>query len=135
MAEPVTIINKIQIEKNHRGWVAWPVSNEHLKQGRFCNMHLSSLKPGTIRGNHYHTTSFEYVFVLSGPCRVALLNNKTNETKQIVVKKGAPMLFKIAPRITHAFKNEGNEEIFLLCYDETPGEQHTRDVHRHIILE
>ena len=92
------------------------------------------LKPGSIRGNHYHAHAFEYVFVFSGPCKTCFFDQKTGDAMEIIVTDKEPKLFKIAPYTTHAFKNIGRNNIFLLCYEERIRKTETADTQRLDIL-
>ena len=120
--------------EDERGWVAWPVRDALLKNGQLSNLHVPCLKPGAIRGNHYHADTFEFAIVLSGPCKALFLDNNTGEKWTVLVTKENPKLFKISPDTSHAFKNEGQEDIFLICYYKPFRESQNQDVHRYVIL-
>ncbi len=130
----VEVIDCIQHE-DERGWVAWPVISHLLVQGKISDLHVPSMKPGAVRGNHYHQHTNEYAFVLSGPCRALFYNNTTGEQWEFVVTQHKPKLFKIHPNVTHAFKNESNQDIFLVCYNESLQERSDTDTLRRVILD
>lgn len=127
-------ITKFKLLEDVRGWVAWPVQKAFLKDSKVSNFHVPSMKPGVIRGNHYHLHAIEYALVLSGPCRALFLDNETGEKWEVTVTKEKPKLFKIAPNTTHAFKNDGQEDIFLICYFNHLTEPQNQDVHKRVIL-
>ncbi len=127
---------EFKITADERGWVAWPISEELLKKGLVSNLHVPSIKPGSVRGNHYHVNKYEYLFILSDPCLAVFLDNKTGEKEEILLEGENPVLFRIAPNITHAFRNEGKQDIFLICYDEPSGDEiSSSDVLRRVIIE
>jgi len=92
------------LREDERGWVAWPVSENLLQGNKVSNVHMPLLKPGAIRGNHYHAHAFEYVFVFSGPCKARFSDPKTGETMEITVTDKEPKLFKISPHISTHLK-------------------------------
>jgi dTDP-4-dehydrorhamnose 3,5-epimerase-like enzyme len=118
--EKVEIID-FTLRVDDRGWVAWPVAETPLAQKQLCRFHLPCLKPGAIRGNHYHLHDIEFAFVLSGPCRALFEDNETGEKQELLIPGDTPVLFKILPNVTHAFKNESLRDIFLLCYTQKSG--------------
>jgi len=99
---------EIRLLRDDRGWVAWPVAEIDLQHLGLSRFHVPCLKPGAVRGNHYHQNSIEFAFILSGPCRALFEDNETGEQQEVMVEGIAPVLFKIAPRVTHAFKNEAS---------------------------
>lgn len=121
--EKVEIID-FRLHVDDRGWVAWPVTEMHLEQKRLCRFHLPCLKPGAVRGNHYHLHAVEFAFVLSGPCRALFEDNETGEKQEFLIPGDTPVLFKISPNVTHAFKNESPHDIYLLCYEQNSDNNH-----------
>ena len=132
MKKPAQI--SFSLHKDDRGWVARPIAEELLRGSRLSNLHVPSLKPGSVRGNHVHCHTREYAFVLSGPCRATFMNNATGERWEVVVEKDQPRLFAIDPDIAHAFKNESHEDIFLLCVNEPLEERFTDDTIRQVLI-
>jgi hypothetical protein len=45
------------------------------------------------------------------------VHNETGEKEEIHVEGREPVLFKIPPNITHAFRSQSEKDIFLLCYE------------------
>ena len=125
---------EIRLHQDDRGWVAWPVAETDLEHLRLSRFHVPCLKPGAVRGNHYHQNSIEFAFILSGPCRALFEDNETGEQQEVMVEGSAPVLFKIAPKVTHAFKNESLHDIFLLCYEQRADSNHEEDICRKTIL-
>lgn len=125
---------ELELHEDERGWVVHPVQSDLLKSGQLSNLHVPSIKPGKIRGNHYHQNLFEYALILSGPCKAFFFDNDTGEKWEVTVSKNKPMLFKISPQTTHAFKNIGQEDIYLICYNESLNNSQGQDLHRRIII-
>ncbi len=128
-------VQEIKQHADMRGWVVWPIPESIITCGRLSNVHIPSLKPGVIRGNHYHRHTVEYALILSGPCRAVFADTATGEQEQMIFSAETPVLLRIAPGTAHAFRNEARHDIFLLCYDETLSGAATPDTHRHVILE
>jgi dTDP-4-dehydrorhamnose 3,5-epimerase-like enzyme len=131
--EKVKII-EITLSEDDRGWVAWPIEEEELENHQLSHFHVPSLKPGVVRGNHYHLRTVEYTLILSGPCRAVFEDNETGEQEEVLVEGDRPVLFRTASNVTHAFKNESNNDLYLLCYEKREGDRKEQDIYRKVIL-
>lgn len=131
--EKVKIIEML-LRKDERGWVAWPIAEEGLVNHQLRHFHVPSLKPGVVRGNHYHLLTAEYTLILSGPCRAVFEDNDTGEREEVLVEGKSPVLFRTEANVTHAFKNESDKDIYLLCYEKVEGDSKEQDIYRRIIL-
>jgi len=99
--------------KDERGWVISPPVIEDF--GDAC-LHIPSLKPQAVRGNHYHDVHRESVIILGGKCLVATRNVETNHYEEFIYDGINKQLLVINPKITHAFKNVDYHSIYLVCY-------------------
>ena len=118
-----------------RGWVARPLPDAILNNGLIANFHVPSLKPGAVRGNHYHRDTREYVLILNGPCKACFKDTETGELWETVFPGDRPVLLKIEPHTTHTFMNAAPHDVFLICYDEIVNKTSAPDIYRDIILE
>ena len=84
----------IKTVSDHRGWVAWPFVKGLDNESSLDDIHIPSLNPGAVRGNHSHSLSTEYVFITSGPCRAVFYDSELNEKLELMVEKDMPRLFK-----------------------------------------
>jgi dTDP-4-dehydrorhamnose 3,5-epimerase-like enzyme len=99
--------------KDDRGWVITPPV---IKNFGSAHLHIPSLKPKAVRGNHYHETHSEAVIILGGECLVATRNIFTDTCEEFVYDGIIKQLLLIPPNITHAFKNIDYHSIYLVCY-------------------
>lgn len=60
------------------------------------------LKPGAIRGNHYHVVKVERVYVVSGGMELVARDLDSDETVTWALRAGDLAL--IQPRVAHAFR-------------------------------
>jgi UDP-2-acetamido-2,6-beta-L-arabino-hexul-4-ose reductase len=104
--------------RDARGWNTHPVDYALLAAGRVDNVHVVSLTPGAVRGNHLHRRQTEYIFIMGGPCVVAAAGPATGEAISLTVQAGDARLFRVAPGVAHAFKNISEGIIYALCYSE-----------------
>ena len=131
---PSVKITAPHCRKDDRGVVVWPVPELLLRSGDVSNLHVPSIKPGAVRGNHYHAQGTEYLIVLCGPCKASFFDRQTGESWEAVLTDNLPLLIEIPPNIVHAFKNTGTQDIMILCYESPAGTPDAQDTHRHVIL-
>ena len=124
----------LKLWTDSRGFVAWPLLQDLVENDRFRGLHVPSLKPGAVRGNHYHRHKTEYVLVLCGPCRARFQRPQTGETAELILAAEQPELIRIAPGTAHAFINETDRDIFLICYYEAVKDSPDPDLKRLQIL-
>lgn len=104
--------------RDARGWNIHPIDYALLEAGGVDNIHIVSMEPGAIRGNHLHRRQTEYVFIIGGPCLVAAKNPETGEEFSIVVEQDDLHIFRASPGVAHAFKNVSGHTVYALCHSD-----------------
>ncbi|MHC4779473.1 MAG: polysaccharide biosynthesis C-terminal domain-containing protein [Planctomycetota bacterium] len=110
-----------------RGWFVEPLVSIAKQEADIGNLHMVSLKPGAVRGNHYHEKSTEWLMSFGGPAKL-VWRELGGEGRQIEIVEGPdPVLFEIPARTEHAIQNASNTDIYLLCFRDS-GEDDRVDV-------
>lgn len=80
------------------------------------DVHIASVAPGCIRGNHYHVERKEFIVVLySGSWSLGWDSGKgTNARTENFEGEGAALV-EIEPDISHAIKNTGKNELIIIA--------------------
>lgn len=132
-----SVIRQIAIPttKDERGMTVIPLENSKLRGGKYCNVHIPSLKPGAVRGNHYHADQAEYVLILGKNCRVVAVENTSQRQEELFFEEAPDKLILFPPNVTHALKNEGDEMVYLVCFNERDGGKDEPQTKRKVILE
>jgi len=120
----------LPIKKDERGWIIIPPVIEDFGS---AHLHIPSLKPKAVRGNHYHQAHTELVMILGGTCLIAARNIETNHYEEFVYDGVVKQLFLIRPGITHAFKNLSYHSIYLICYYQGPKDIPVSSMRDHIL--
>ena len=89
---------------------------------------MVSMKPGAIRGNHYHVNKTENILIIGSTCRVLAIDNNTKEKEEKILENNEKTLLVIPPEVTHAIENIGNEISYLLCFSHVKDGLKNRDV-------
>lgn len=108
-------LTELEAYRDARGWNTHPLDEESLRAGAYANLHLVSMEPGAIRGNHKHAMQTEEVVIIGGPCLFTAQDTATGECFERVFRPGELFHIFIRPGIAHAFKNIGESAAYLLC--------------------
>ncbi len=95
-----------------RGWVLNPLALAGLEGKPLGNLHVASMQPGAVRGNHAHGSAAEWLLFCGGPA--ALIAGE----EEIAVSGAEPELFEIPAGLPHAIVNRSDREIFLVVFYE-----------------
>ncbi len=119
-------VHRLEAKRETRGWSVEPAA-ELLASGFIRNVHVVSLEPGTVRGNHVHHRQQEFVMVFGGRCLV-VAEDENGEREEMTVEPGEMYLFEIRPAVRHAFKNIDDHTTYLLACTDTPYDRENPDV-------
>ena len=109
---------ELATKEDERGFVIRPFEGKELHS--IHNIHLVSLNPGAVRGNHFHPTQREYILVLGTHVKLVMVDNLTDTRSEKIIDEKGSSLVMIPPKVAHAIKNLSNETIYLLCYTDKP---------------
>jgi len=105
--------------RDDRGWGINPLEAAGLSRESLGNLHVVSIKPGTIRGNHYHTSATEWILVCGGPAKVVWRSGDEDFIHEALVRKAEPALFEIPPNVEHAVLNNSKGDIYLISFSDS----------------
>ncbi len=115
------VINKLDIKKDERGWLAEILRKENLsKQKEFGQILITVAKPGVTKGNHYHTNKQEWFCVIRGKGKLILKENSSGINQEIIMGEENMVAVKIPKNVTHSIQNIGNDMLYLLIYIDEP---------------
>ena len=127
-------IKEIEFDQDDRGWSIKPITDEDISDGKIKDIHMVSMRPGAIRGNHYHVYKTEHIFIMGSTCRVVVMDNNTKEREEEIIGHNKKALLVIPPHVTHAIENIGNEMSYLLCYSKAEEDLDMSDVVKNKIV-
>ncbi len=103
-------IDKLEKHSGERGWVSEIYSGE--LGAELQNIHLGTIEPGAVRGNHRHDNSREWIVFLNGQIEITWKEKEQIKTTQI----NEPVEVKLTPGQPHAFKNIGEKTVCFAAY-------------------
>ena len=121
---------------DERGWSIDPILRDDFPDGHINNVHLVSIRPGHIRGNHYHEQLTEYALFIAGSGILAVLDRQSEQRQEISISTSeGPVLVKLPAGVVHAIKNTGTETLYVLNYSNAQHPSDRLDQVREVILE
>ena len=109
-------VKELEIHSDKRGWLVEILKrneiNDDIKQ-----ISVASIKPGCVRGNHYHLNKTEWFFVIGGKAEFYLENPKTKEKIRLKLNPKKPKVITVFPKIAHAVKNTDNKTLYFIEAD------------------
>ena len=129
-------IRETILDSDDRGFYARLVDVEGMIGSQSgSNVHLVSLEPGAVRGNHYHELQTEHVWIIGGRVRFVAVDTETEERMDTVLEGAEAPLVTIPPGIAHAFMNVGGGTNHLLCLSRLESGEWYDDIVRNVVLE
>lgn len=99
--------------EDDRGWGVNLLHAAGLNTMPVGDLHIVSLKPGKIRGNHYHQTSTEWLLFFGGQAKLLWREAEAQPIHEVEIFEAGPTLYKIPPKVEHAAVNTGGHDIYL----------------------
>jgi dTDP-4-dehydrorhamnose 3,5-epimerase-like enzyme len=128
----VTIRTSV-VDSDKRGFLAKPMTEGQVES--VSNVHLVSLEPHAVRGNHYHRNQTEYICVIGGRVKFVAVDNETGERIDTILEGSDAPVITVPPGVTHALQNIGAATNHLLCFSHLESGTGEGDVERNVILE
>lgn len=106
-------VRELELRSDKRGWLVEMLKRNELKE-EIKQIYVATIKPGGVRGNHYHLKRTEWFFVIAGKAKLILQDIKTKEKLCFKLLPKEPKVITIFPHIAHAVKNIGKEIVYLV---------------------
>lgn len=106
-------IKKLETHKDERGWLVELFKATELEKP-VKQLHIASIEPGYVRGNHYHSKRMEWFFIAAGEAKLTLQDIKTKAKISFKLSPKNPKVITIFPRIAHSVENIGEKTVCLV---------------------
>jgi dTDP-4-dehydrorhamnose 3,5-epimerase-like enzyme len=94
------------------------------------DFHFTTLRPGNVRGNHYHVRKKEIIVVISpGPWELYWDTGIGTPPHTQCFRNPGAVLLQIEPLAAHAIKNVGTMDLTILACAEQPYDDQDPDTH------
>lgn len=132
-------IVKVKKWQDERGYLAEFLTRKEIDnpQKKFGHMYfVTFVKPGIVRGNHYHARKKEYFGLAMGKAKFILEDIKTKERKMFILSADSRQFIRlqIGPNIAHAVQSLTNN-VVLIDYFSFPYNPKHPDSFKYILIE
>jgi len=104
---------ELEIHSDERGWLVEMLKKNEIKED-IKQIYVATIKPGCVRGNHYHLNRTEWFLVIGEKAEIYLQDIKTKAKTRLKIFSKKPRVITIFPQIAHAVKNIGKETVYLV---------------------
>jgi len=104
---------ELEIHSDERGWLVEMLKKNEIKED-IKQIYVATIKPGCVRGNHYHLNRTEWFLVIGEKAEIYLQDIKTKAKTRLKIFSKKPRVITIPPQIAHAVKNIGKETVYLV---------------------
>lgn len=111
-------IKELKIHSDERGWLVEMLKRNELDED-IKQIYIATVKPGAVRGNHYHLKRTEWFFIAAGKAELSLEDIRTKEKIRLKISSIKPKVVTIFPKIAHTVKNSGREIAYLVSAQNT----------------
>jgi dTDP-4-dehydrorhamnose 3,5-epimerase-like enzyme len=125
-------IEKIVLHEDTRGWFSEVLRASGIDSA-IKQVSVASMKPGQIRGNHYHNIKHDWFFVFGGDAEFWVGDPATQENKKIDISENNLVRIHVLPKTIHAVKNISKNTIYFIEVVDHEYDQKNPDVVSHII--
>ena len=122
----------IDVFEDDRGELYEPVMGGDLLSGNVRNIHVITIMPGKVRGNHYHLKQTEYICM--GP-NVAIHTIEDGEMKRYLFSDARRVIVRVPPQIPHAIVNEGENVECVVCYSDVVHDPDKPDMIKKVVFQ
>jgi len=116
MKKEVKKLDLAGLNQGDRGWAMNPMAAAgagNLSRGA---MHLVSIRPGAVRGNHLHRNATEWILVFGGTGRLSWKCPEGSGIREFTIQGRGPELYQVPPGVDHAIANTSSDEIYALVF-------------------
>ena len=106
-------VKKLEVHADQRGWLVELFKANQVEKP-VKQLHITSIKPGQVRANHYHSKRIEWFFVVAGKAQLCLQDVKTKKKVCFKLSQKEPKVITIFPYVVHTVKNLGKEIVYLV---------------------
>ena len=118
--------------RDARGWTIKPLVPEFPAIKSEGHLHIVSIEPGAVRGNHIHSTTDEWIIFWGS--EMLLLWEQENTVKEEKLDANKAYLVHVPRNMCHACKNISQKESYLLSYYEAKISDYDRETVKKVLI-
>lgn len=126
-------ITELENHLDQRG-VLTEIFRENGADHTIKQVYFTISSPGAVRGNHYHLRKTEWLAVVRGSAKLVCEDPFKKTKEELMLSGDEPKAVRISPLISHAVKNVGQEDLYLIVAGSEVFDPGNPDVQRDNLL-
>jgi len=102
---------------DQRGWGVRPLEAAGLAGVPLGDLHVVSLRPGMVRGDHHHDGT-EWLLITEGTVEFRSRASEEEPVRSQTLEGDHPVLVEIPPGVRHAIRNVGERTVYLVAFSD-----------------
>ena len=136
VAEPAIRIVPLDARNDGRGVSFVPPDDLTGWIAPAVHVHAMTLRPGSVRGNHYHERQHEHLLVMYQDAWSLRWQTERDAEVHCREFSGAgAVLVAVDPLVAHAVRNDGHLEMYILSFSDHPYDPKHPDSQRRTLIE
>lgn len=100
------------------------------------DVHIASIEPGAVRGNHYHACKNEIISVsYESSCSFVWDEGEGSEVRRKDFAGAGSVAILVPPGGSHAVANTGDRPIFLVVMSDSPYDPEQPDAFKRVVFD
>lgn len=113
------VVKKLKPITDDRGLLMEILRSDDSIFDRFGQCYITVVRPGIVKGWHYHKKQDDHFCCLKGVAKVVLYDGREKsktyqEVNEFILSLETPLLVKIPPYVFHGFTAVGEEDAMIL---------------------
>ena len=136
MKERDVLLHQLENRGDRRG-DAFPIPVEAIQfLGAITEAHFVTIRPGMVRGNHYHANRTELLVVTYyDGCRLAWQHHPEGSVEIRNFPAKGTVALGIPAAVAHAVKNVGEQDVHLASFSNRENDTGDGDTFRSVLLD
>jgi dTDP-4-dehydrorhamnose 3,5-epimerase-like enzyme len=126
-------IKELEPHLDGRGWLVEMLKRNEMRED-IKQIYVASIKPGAVRGNHYHLKRTEWFFLIGDKAEFYLEDLRSGKRINLKLSSKRPRLVTVFPGVAHALKNTGKKTIYLVSAQNTVYNPKNPDTYEYQII-
>jgi oxalate decarboxylase/phosphoglucose isomerase-like protein (cupin superfamily) len=129
------VVTVLDDSSDERGWSFSLLEQQLSLIGKIKDMHLATIRPGSVRGNHYHAHRGELITVIfQDAWSLHWDTGEGTRPRHRGFEGSGAVSFAPPLNWSHAVRNDGRTDLMLVASSDAPYDRHaTDDVRRDAI--
>lgn len=99
------------------------------------DLHLMTLRPHCVRGNHFHVNKHEILLVIyRGKWSLHWDTGLESDVQHRAFRGSGTVMCRVDPYASHAIRNDGETDLWIVAWSDREFDPSNPDIHRRVVV-